>query len=209
MSGLNFGETGDLSPKEVAAAAGEKVKEEVATFAAAAQEKVSSEVEEKTAQARQTLGDFAAAVRRAGDDLSEHDQSVAGRVVKQAADGLENLARSLTDKRPEQLLDAAREFGRRNPTAFIVGGILLGIAAGRFLRSSAPDEATAGVERQSYSPQPLAYGADDPSRDPAPPIDARDSTMAVAGSAGLDDPFDAQADPLNQGERRPPFTPGV
>ena len=124
------------SPKEIAGAALQAVKSEIASFAATAQEKASEKVSEKTEVATQTLGDFASAIRKAGDDLAQNDQSLAGKVVKQAADGLESFSRSITDKRPEDLLNAVRDFGRNNPVAFIAGSVLLGIAVGRLAKST-------------------------------------------------------------------------
>jgi hypothetical protein len=187
LTGATSGpEANSSSPKELASAAGRAVKQEVATFAAAAQEKTRDQVEEKTAQASQTLGDFAAAVRKAGDELSEHDQSLAGRMVRQAADGLEDLARSLSDKRPEDLLEAARAFGRRNPAAFIAGGVLLGLAASRFLRSSAShrDSALAGGLREepSFAP-PLVdeLGRDAPYQNEAELYEAGSSPGDLRG----------------------------
>src|SRR5207244_4069107 len=86
--------------------------------------------------ATKTLGDFANAIRRAGDELGNADQSPAARLVRQAADGLENFSRNLEGKQPEDLLDDVRSFARRSPAAFIGGAVLLGVALGRFVRSS-------------------------------------------------------------------------
>lgn len=130
------GSDGDGSLKDMASAAVETVKGEAASFAAAAQDKASEKIAAHTETATQTLGDFASAIRKAGDDLAQNDQSVAGRVVKQAADGLESLTRTIAHKRPEELLDTVRDFGRKNPAAFIAGSVLLGIAVGRLAKST-------------------------------------------------------------------------
>ena len=153
------GSSGASSPKETAAAAAQTVKQEVASFASSMQDRAKEEAEQKKQAATQTLGDFAAAIRKAGDDLAQHDRSVAGRLVKQAADGLEAFTQSMTDKQPEELLGAVRDFGRRNPLAFVGGALLVGVALGRFLRSSAPqqqDAATYGYDSSGY---PTTYSA--------------------------------------------------
>lgn len=128
--------SGDPSPKELLGAAAGAVKQEVATFASSVQDKAIDKIADRKETATETLGAFANAIRHAGDELAQQDQSLAGRVVKQAADGLEHLSRTVSEKRPEELLDSVREFGRRNPTAFIAGSVLLGVALGRFARSS-------------------------------------------------------------------------
>lgn len=122
--------------KDMASSAKDTLKQDTRQFAAQAQQKAQDALEQQKRTATDTLGDFASAIRKAGDDLAQNDQSMAGRVVRQAADSLEQLSRSLADKRPSELLDAARDFGRRNPLAFAGGAVLLGIALGRFVRSS-------------------------------------------------------------------------
>jgi len=127
---------GGGSPKETVAGAMQTVKQEAASFASEARDRAADKIEEQKQTASQTLGDFANAIRKAGDELADSDQSMATRVVRQAAEGLEGLARSVSDKRPEELLDAMRDFGQRNPTALIAGSVLAGIALGRFFKSS-------------------------------------------------------------------------
>ncbi|MBV9511983.1 MAG: hypothetical protein JO303_17045, partial [Caulobacteraceae bacterium] len=124
--------------------------------------------------ATRTLGDFADAIRKAGDELASRDQSTVGKVVKQAADSLEGLSRSVADKRPEELLDALRDFGRNNPVAFVGGSVLLGLAIARFAKSSAnrpqPSPAQASIntmpsggptvgERRSFASDDADEGA--------------------------------------------------
>jgi hypothetical protein len=137
-------------------AAAATVKQEVATFASTVQDKAQDKIEDKKQVATKTMADFATAIRHAGDELAQHDQTAVGRVVKQAADGLEHLTRTVSEKRPEELLDAVREFGRSNPTAFIAGSVLLGVALGRFARSSEThksDDQPTYVESQDFGPR--------------------------------------------------------
>ena len=128
------GRTGQA--KELIGQAGQTLKAEAQSFAHVAQDRVKAEAQRGTQVATKTLGDFANAVRRAGDELDQHDQSPASRLVRQAADGLESLSRNLADKEPADLLNAVRDFGRKNPAAFIGGAVLAGLALGRFARAS-------------------------------------------------------------------------
>jgi len=159
----------------MAAGAMQTVKQEAASFASEARERAADKIEEQKHTASQTLGDFANAIRKAGDELADSDQSMATRVVRQAAEGLEGLARSVSDKRPEELLDAMREFGQRNPTALIAGSVLAGIALGRFFKSSAPGYSGAASWR-SGMPIERTNGGDGALADP---------TSAGATSIGL------------------------
>ncbi|MBU1376431.1 MAG: hypothetical protein KKE02_14205 [Alphaproteobacteria bacterium] len=122
--------------KEIVGQAGHALKAEAQSFASAAQDRVRAEAQKGAQVGARTLGDFANAVRRAGDELSQSDQSPASHLVRQAADGLESLSRNLADKEPGDLLNSVRDFGRRNPAAFIGGAVLVGLALGRFARAS-------------------------------------------------------------------------
>lgn len=122
--------------KQMASAAGTTVKQEVASFAASAQDKAHAAVDEQRQTAAKAIGDFATAIQHAGDELAQNDQSMAGHLIKQAADRLGQLAHTVSDKRPEELLTGLRDFGRRNPAAFAAASALAGFAIGRLVRSS-------------------------------------------------------------------------
>lgn len=147
-------EAGTTSPKEMAAAAAQTAKEQVASIADLASRKTREQIESQKRAAADTLDEFANAIRHAGEELAQHDQTLAGRMVKQAADGLERFSRSVADKRPEELLDAVRDFGRRNPLALVAGSVLAGVALARFLRSSSQhDHSTATrTETETFRP---------------------------------------------------------
>ncbi len=123
--------------REKLAEAGDAVRGETAHFVEQATETVASKVEEKTEAVSHSLDAFASAIRKAADDLGEQDQSFAAKLAGQAADGLQSFSQTLAGKSPEDLLHSARDLGRTNPTAFLAGAILAGVAIGRFARSSA------------------------------------------------------------------------
>jgi hypothetical protein len=116
------------------------VRDEAHSFTSSARQQAASRVEQRKQKVTGTIHDFADAVRRAGDELNQRDQTMAARLVSRAAEGLEDVSRTLADKRPSEMVDGLRDFGRRNPTAFLAGSVLLGVALGRFLRSSKPEE---------------------------------------------------------------------
>lgn len=167
------------SPKEMATSAAQTIKQEAASFAEAAQERARDRIDEGKEKASSSLGDFANAIRMAGDQLSRNDQTMAGRMVRQAADGLEGLSRSVAQKRPEELLDSVREFGRNNPAAFIAGSVLVGLALGRFVRSSEQHQtSTAARQTPSQDFGRSAVGFQDP---------VALASGAAAGSDGSED----------------------
>jgi hypothetical protein len=116
--------------------AGQALKGEAQSFAQGAKTQATDKAEAAKTQVGSTIHTFADAIRKAGDDLGEHDQTFAARLVREAADGLEGFSRALSEKRPEEMLDTVRDFGRRNPAAFVAGSVLVGLAVGRFFRAS-------------------------------------------------------------------------
>jgi hypothetical protein len=179
--------------KDLIGQAGQTLKAEAQSFAHVAQDRVQAEARRGTHAATKTLGDFANAVRRAGDDLDQNDQTPASRLVRQAADGLESLSRNLADKEPGDLMNAVRDFGRKNPAAFVGGAVLVGLAIGRFARASEPARAS-GLHDTDLT---LAdAGMYDPS-------------SAAMGGSGLDTPMAGDLGDLNASHVDPDSVLGV
>ena len=83
MAAGDTGTSGRLDKaKNVVGQASQALKEEAQSFATAAQERARSEAQKRTETATKTLGDFANAIRRAGDELGQTDQSPAARAVR-------------------------------------------------------------------------------------------------------------------------------
>jgi len=183
--------------KEQVGAARKRVRGEAAQFAATARQKAAGAVEQRQHQVTGAIGDFANAIRRASDDLTEHNQGMAAQLVTRAADGLEGVSRSLDNKTPGEMLNAVRDFGRRHPVAFIGGAALLGLAIGRFVRSSVPDtdyDETFNYEAGGGWAEPVpedAGGAGLDANAVSFDADAADPTVspegATAPEAGLDE----------------------
>ncbi|HEX6859814.1 MAG TPA: hypothetical protein VF138_06410 [Caulobacteraceae bacterium] len=133
-------DTGLSGIKEQVGQAADRVRGEAASFADTARQRAYGAVEQRQQQATTTMREFADAVRSAGDQLRSRDQTMAAQLVQRAAEGLEGVTRSVEGKSPQEMLHAFRDFGRRNPAAFIGGSVLLGIAIGRFIRSSRPED---------------------------------------------------------------------
>ncbi|HEY9217523.1 MAG TPA: hypothetical protein VIO94_05690 [Phenylobacterium sp.] len=112
------------------------MKAEAQSFAQDAKTQATQKAEAAKTQVGSTITTFADAIRKAGDELGDRDQTFAARFVREAADGLENFSRALGEKRPEEMLETVRNFGRSNPAAFVAGSVLVGLAVGRFIRSS-------------------------------------------------------------------------
>ena len=92
----------------------------------------------KDAAAGQISG-VATALREAASGLTKG--SAAERTLGQIANGFADASESLHDRDLGELISAASDVAKRNPIAFIGGAVLIGFAASRFLKASAPDPA--------------------------------------------------------------------
>lgn len=175
--------------------AGQSVKAEAAHFAEQAKDRAVEEIETRKAAVGGGLAEFADALRQASDNLGTGDQTMASRLASQAADGLETLARAVTDRSPEDMLRMIRDFGRSNPTAFVAGAALAGFAAGRFARSSAQHPHGGQAEPLPASPSDSMQGQALAGAD-LPPIETYEipgvgDPVAADLSAGLSPSGDA------------------
>lgn len=98
-------------------------------------------------RAADTLDQVVEAFRLATDELREQ-QPQAASVADTAIQQVERTSRYLRDHEPRQLVDGAETFVRRQPALAIGGALVLGLVAGRFLRSASPPT---GSDRGSFA----------------------------------------------------------
>jgi hypothetical protein len=127
--------------KEVLKDAADASKKTISDIGSNAKTAAAKEAESVKREASVGLHAFADAVRSAGAKLGESDQGVAARMVQEAASGLERLSTSLGKKQLQDIIDDVRDFGRKNPTAFIA------LALGRFVRSTDDDRIRSATSR--------------------------------------------------------------
>jgi hypothetical protein len=100
---------------------------------------VRDQVDQRSTQAGQqvqslagTLRDTASQMRMEGDPQK---QRFAG-VAESGADRLDRVGQYLTDADADELIHKVEDFGRQQPLLIAGAGLLLGIAAGRFIKAS-------------------------------------------------------------------------
>ena len=148
--------------------------EKASEYATEAKEAVTQQAEGVQRNISANMAAFGGALRAASEHLANSDQRKASKFVLDAAGGLERLASSLKDKPFEEVLGEVRSFGRDNSPMLIAGSVLAGLALGRFLKSSAPDDPDA---------RPAGYGDDEAGRgDPS-----ETSGLQLSQQGGLSD----------------------
>jgi ElaB/YqjD/DUF883 family membrane-anchored ribosome-binding protein len=123
--------------------------------------KLSQSLDQRTDQAGGQARNVAQAMRQSGTQLRSQDESggqqLAG-LFESAADQIEHLGSYLERTSGDRLLSDAEDFARRRPWAVAGMGLLVGLAASRFLKASS--EGRYGVRRRAGTlPLNTRYGA--------------------------------------------------
>lgn len=148
-----------------ASRAASDIKSEAASMAEKAKQEGLNQAERGKDAAASTVGDFAASIRAAADKLGERDQSLSANLVREAARGLEDVSGAISGRSVGEIVNSVSGFARKQPTAFLVGAALTGVALGRFARASTAH----GPNDYGEAPPP-----------PAPVSDMNDTSIAVA-----------------------------
>lgn len=81
------------------------------------------------------------ALRESGKQLEGRSSTLASYVTS-AASHLEQFSGGIRDRDVNQIVRDVERFARQQPTLFLGGAFVLGVAAARFLKSSGPDAGT-------------------------------------------------------------------
>lgn len=122
--------------KEQLSGAATHIREEASKIAEKAKDVVSERADESKETVASSMTDFAAAVRRASDELGQRDQSMAANLVREVASGLEDASRTIRGRSLGDLTRSVSDFARRQPAAFLLGATVAGIALGRFVKAT-------------------------------------------------------------------------
>jgi ElaB/YqjD/DUF883 family membrane-anchored ribosome-binding protein len=126
--------------------------------------KLSETLDERTTQAGGQARQMAQALRRSGEQLREQGeaQQVAG-MTEGAAERIERVGGYLEQTSGDEFLRDAEDFARRRPWMVAGLGLMVGLAASRFLKASSErryDSSARGRYRSTYG-----YGYSDASAD--------------------------------------------
>jgi gas vesicle protein len=125
--------------QEKAAEVKDQAKEQVQQVAGQAKGRLSSQVDQRSTQAGQQVSQQASDLRSVGQQLREQGKEGPAKVADQVAERVEGVGNWLTNSDGDKLLHDIEDFGRRQPTAVLVGGLALGFLASRFLKASSSD----------------------------------------------------------------------
>jgi hypothetical protein len=143
---------------EVAQHATARVRDQVSGMTESAKELVSdagdrlqTAVQDQKNAGADFISGVAGAVRRAANEFDDQ-LPLAGQYIRRAATQIDSASEALRRRDLSELLGGVQDFARRQPTAFLGATVLAGFAVVRLLKSSAPQQSSAG-------PQPSSAGS--------------------------------------------------
>ena len=114
-----------------------QLKDSGAGFAQSATRKVEGLLSDQKAMGADYIASLAQAAERAAGQF-DNDLPQAAQYIRQASQSMSSVADKIRDHEVRDLLGEFTDFARRQPTLVFGGAMLLGFAALRFLKSSAP-----------------------------------------------------------------------
>jgi hypothetical protein len=125
--------------KQKAGEAKEQVKEQAQQAAGQARGRVRDEADRRSTQAGERVQAQASDLRSVGEQLREQGKDGPAKVADQVAERAERVGGYLQRSDGDKLLEDLEDLARKNPWAVVAGGVVLGFAASRLLKTSSRD----------------------------------------------------------------------
>lgn len=115
----------------------EVAQQKASKYAEQGRERAVGQLATQKERASSELGGVAKALRTTGEQLQEQEQGSVAKYVGQAAERTERLSEYLSERDANELVGEVEDFARNRPAVFLGGAFAVGVAAARFLKSSA------------------------------------------------------------------------
>jgi hypothetical protein len=114
-------------------------------------QRLKEQVDQRSTQAGQQINTVAGDVRSVADQLRSQGKDTPARYAEQAAERVQGAGQWLERSDGDQILQDVEGFARRNPWAVAAGGLVLGLAASRFLKASSTERYRASLSNGNGS----------------------------------------------------------
>jgi hypothetical protein len=137
-------------------------------------ERLKEQVDQRSTQAGEQVNTVADDVRSVAGELRNQGKDKPAQYAEQAAERVQSVGQWLERSDGDQILRDVEGFARRNPWAVAAGGMVLGLAASRFLKASSGERyraslsngtAPTGPTGQAGAPPVVGTPAVQPDRD--------------------------------------------
>jgi exonuclease VII large subunit len=140
----------------------EQTQEKAQEVAAKATDQARTQIDQRSTELGERARSMADDIRTVGEQLREQGKDQPAKVADKAAQPVERLANWLRDSDSDRMLSDIEDFGRKQPWAFALGGLVLGIAASRFLKASSTKRYRQREEIQSFGSPGYGNGQSHP-----------------------------------------------
>jgi hypothetical protein len=130
-----------------------QAQEKAREVAGQAKGRLKEQVDQRSTQAGQQITTVATDVRSLADELRGQGKDTPARYAEQAAEKAESAGQWLENADGDQILRDVEDFARRNPWAVAAGGLVLGLAASRFLKASSSQRYRTSLSGDQGTPQ--------------------------------------------------------
>jgi hypothetical protein len=139
-----------------------------------AQGALREQLDQRSSQAGEKVTGTAEDLRSVGEELRSQGKETPAKIAEKAAERTEQVGSYLRESDGERLLEDVEDFGRRQPLVVLAGGVVVGLAAARFLKASSESRYRnrAGVEgppRELQETPPVRRDPIPAASTPAPP----------------------------------------
>src|SRR3954454_11791333 len=114
----------------------EQAQEKAQEVKSKASDQARTQIAQRSTEVGERVHSTADDIRTVGQQLREQGKDQPAKLADQAAGHVERVGSWLRDSDSDRLLSDVEDFGRRQPWAFALGGLALGVAAARFLKAS-------------------------------------------------------------------------
>ena len=171
---------------ETATEVREQAQEKAQEAKARASDQARTQIDQRSTDLGDRVQSTAGDIRTVSQQLRDQGKDQPARFADQAAGHVERVGSWLRDSDSTKLLSDVEDFGRRQPWAFAVGGLVLGIAAARFLKASSTQRYEQHRQTQGLDAIGNGHGTFEPGSRRAP-VAPPSSPSAAESPTGLPD----------------------
>src|SRR3954470_19818842 len=114
----------------------QQAQEKAQQVASKASDQARTQIDQRSTEVGHRVTSTADDIRSVGQQLREQGKEQPAKLADQAATHVERVGSWLRDSDSNKLVSDVEDFGRKQPWAFALGGLALGVAASRFLKAS-------------------------------------------------------------------------
>ena len=138
--------------RDAAHSASEELSRGASRLASDVKEKAAATAEEQKGAVSSLVRDIADAMSAAAGELGKRDHASAASYADSVGSGLANISRTLEKKSVNEIVSDVTTFARNNPTAYLGGSLLIGMALARFAVAAAPSKAHDDLQHPHPTP---------------------------------------------------------